>query len=62
MQMGFEIRQERQLDDGRYSLQIYREDLADYKSIDEITLPLFRLAWKQDADYDGWETFVITEQ
>lgn len=62
MQMGFEIRQERQLDDGRYSLQIYREDLADYESIDEIVLPLFRLARKQDADYDGWETLVVKEQ
>ncbi len=60
--LGFKTREERRLDDGRYSLQVYRNDRVDYNSIDDVVLTLFRLAAKHDGDYDGWETFVVRDE
>jgi uncharacterized protein (TIGR01619 family) len=45
-------------DSYKYMLQIYRVDHVDYNSINDVTLELFDLATKLDADYDGWETKV----
>jgi hypothetical protein len=42
-----------------YGLQIFRVDLPSYAAIDDVTLPLFRLAEKYEGEYDGWETVVL---
>ncbi len=42
-----------------YGVTIEREDLVDYKSIVDVTVPLFRLAQKYGGEYDGWESPVI---
>ena len=39
-----------------FVIEISRNDLVNYESIDSLVLPLFRLAKKHDGDYDGWET------
>lgn len=59
-QLGFEIRTLSDSDtDGRYLAQLWRSDIPAYNTIDDITLPLFRLAEKHGGEYDGWETFVV---
>ncbi len=60
--LGFKSREEQLMDDGRYSLQIYRNDRVDYDSIDSVVLTLFRLAEMHDGEYDGWETFVVRNE
>ena len=45
----------------RIMLQVHREDLPDYRSIDDVTMPLFRLARDHGGEYDGWETSVEKE-
>jgi regulator of RNase E activity RraB len=42
-----------------YGLQIARRDSADWDSVNEVVLQLFRLAQTYDAVYDGWETPLI---
>jgi regulator of RNase E activity RraB len=44
-----------------YGVTIERNDRVDWSSINEVTLPLFRLAREFDGDYDGWETSVEKE-
>ena len=42
-----------------YGIQIRRVDLPSYNAIDDVTLPLFRLAQEFGGEYDGWETVVL---
>ncbi len=43
-----------------YGIRIYRIDLPAYNEIDQVTLPLYRLARECGGEYDGWETLVET--
>jgi uncharacterized protein (TIGR01619 family) len=47
--------------DKPYSLHISRVDNVDLKSISKVTLELRRKAIQMNAEYDGWETFIIKE-
>jgi regulator of RNase E activity RraB len=44
-----------------HRLQLIRSDSVDQDSIDEVTLELFRFSKLFDANYDGWETFVVKD-
>jgi uncharacterized protein (TIGR01619 family) len=44
-----------------YSLQVSRTDAADPDSIDNNVLWLWDLARQHGGNYDGWETFIVTE-
>ena len=44
-----------------FSLIISRNDRADIKSINEVTLELSRLAEEYNGNYDGWETPIVKE-
>ena len=39
--------------------QLWRVDVPSYNTIDDVTLPLFRLAAEHGGNYDGWETVVL---
>ena len=58
MEMGFQTRGLTDSPDAaeRYGIQVYRVDLPSYGAIDDVTLPLFRLARACGGEYDGWET------
>jgi hypothetical protein len=44
-----------------YGARIFRVDRPGHDCIDDVTLPLHRLAAKFGGDYDGWETVVLGE-
>jgi uncharacterized protein (TIGR01619 family) len=44
-----------------YSLQISRDDKVSLSEISQVTKELRQLAKKCNGDYDGWETFLITD-
>ncbi len=44
-----------------FSLCISRDDRADLKSINKVTLKLSRLAEEYNGNYDGWETPIIED-
>jgi uncharacterized protein (TIGR01619 family) len=57
---GFELENTDQ-DSGEqpYGVKIEREDRVDFRSIDKLTLPLYRAALRHNGEYDGWECPVI---
>ena len=61
---GFKIESESKTKDKNYpyQLQISRIDFVDMESINNITIKLRKKANELNGEYDGWETFVITEQ
>jgi hypothetical protein len=62
LRLGFRVRSmsEPEKAGDRYGVRICRTDLPAPDSIDDVTLPLFKLAVELGGDYDGWETQVIT--
>lgn len=44
-----------------YKLRISRVDNVDYGSIDDLTIPLWKLATELNGEYDGWETSIEKE-
>jgi len=61
--LGFEIIQQNQVtesEDFPYQLQISRTDYVNQESIDTCTIELCRLAQQFNAEYDGWETQIIS--
>ena len=56
--LGFQVRHTSKLDEGqhRFGVQLFRVDAPSYAGIDDVTLPLFRLANDLSGKYDGWET------
>ncbi|ADE11353.1 DUF695 domain-containing protein [Sideroxydans lithotrophicus] len=62
MQLGFAVRSLSELDKGntRYVAQLWRTDIPALNTIDDVTLPLFNLAYKHGGEYDGWESIVVT--
>ncbi|MEM7161198.1 MAG: DUF695 domain-containing protein [Bacteroidota bacterium] len=61
--LGFEIEssEERQGYALPFEMLINRKDKVDINSINAISSTLRELAIKYKGDYDGWETFVLTE-
>lgn len=41
-----------------FVIEVSRNDYVNFESIDELVLPIFRMAKKFDGDYDGWETSI----
>jgi hypothetical protein len=57
---GFKIESKEMTDGAKpFQLHISRVDKVDLPSVSKLTLELRREARKYDADYDGWETFVV---
>jgi len=46
----------------QYGVRIFRVDRPGLDNIDDVTLPLYRLAAKFGGDYDGWETVVLNRK
>jgi hypothetical protein len=44
--------------EGSVRVQLRREDVPSLENIDEVVLPLYRLALRHGGSYDGWETSV----
>ncbi len=59
----FQIDSQKKVEDRAfpYQLKIWREDFVSVKNIYEITSLLQKLARRYDGEYDGWETFVVTD-
>ncbi len=47
--------------DSPFSLQLSRIDKADYQSVNEYVMNLWEKAQEFNADYDGWETFIVKD-
>jgi len=45
--------------DGAYWAQLWRSDIPSMSGIDDVTLPLFKLALDCGGSYDGWESVVV---
>jgi len=45
-----------------YCAQLDRVDRVDFRSIDSVTLPVFRAAIAHNGEYDGWECPVILRE
>ncbi len=61
--LNFEVVYQEKIDeptDYPYELQIAREDNVDLDSVNVYTIELWQLAQQCHADYDGWETQVMT--
>jgi hypothetical protein len=43
----------------RYCARLRRVDVPGFGNIDEVILPLYRLAREHGGRYDGWETFIV---
>ncbi len=61
-QLGYSVRSlsEPTGDDNRYGAHMWRVDVPAFDSIDDVTLPLFKLAAIHGGEYDGWESIVVT--
>jgi uncharacterized protein (TIGR01619 family) len=61
-ELGYKIENESEIKDSvcRFGLQITRDQSVTHDQINEAVTELFRLAKQVKADYDGWETQVIT--
>lgn len=61
LKIGFSVRELTLIAEGvnRYCARVWRNDIPDYRSIDDITLPLFHLATSYMGKYDGWESPAI---
>jgi regulator of RNase E activity RraB len=59
--MGFLTRGllEADTENDQCGIQIYRVDLPSFQNIDQVTLPLYRLARECGGEYTGWETQVL---
>jgi hypothetical protein len=55
LNLGFQVRTTSDSEKGRdsYGAQVYRIDLPSLESIDNVTLPLFKLAKETGGEYDG---------
>lgn len=62
-ELGFKIENRGKIKNANqpFKLQISRSDFVYPESINKITLELRKKALEYNGDYDGWETFVITE-
>ena len=62
LNLGFQVRTTSDPEKGRddYSARVYRVDLPSLESIDNVTMPLFKLAKETGGEYDGWETRVVS--
>ena len=58
---GFEIMEKETLSSGDspFSLQLSRIDKVDYENVNEYVMYLWQEAQQFNADYDGWETFIV---
>ena len=43
----------------RYSLQLFRNDIPDYRQVNGLFMPLWERARKFQGRYAGWETYVV---
>lgn len=61
LQLGFKLRNLDVSNKGelRYGARVWRMDIPDFDSIDEITLPLYEATLGFDGKYDGWECEVV---
>jgi len=61
--LGFRLRGNRDPEKpgDRFGVQLYRRDAPSFEGIDDVTLPLFRLAEELGGDYDGWETMAVKD-
>nr|WP_321409595.1 DUF695 domain-containing protein [uncultured Carboxylicivirga sp.] len=62
-QLGFRIESQEKIENSNlpYQLQISRTDYIHPESINKITLELRTKAQELEGEYDGWETYIITE-
>ncbi len=61
--LGFTVRDRGWTEDEEaYRVQLWREDIPQPGTIDELTLALLALALSFDGDYDGWETVLVTDE
>jgi len=64
--LGFEIKVEtenrKHSAERPFCSQISRIDNVDHNAISEVTIQLFKLSKRFDAEYDGWETQVISKE
>ncbi len=62
LKLGFRLRSliEPEEAKGSYGVHIYRTDIPALGAIDEVTLPLFKLAVELGGDYDGWGSPLVT--
>lgn len=61
LQLGFQLRNVdiSNRSDLRHVARVWRLDIPDFDSINEITLPLYEAALEYDGEYDGWECEVV---
>jgi len=61
-ELGYKIENESEIKDSacRFGLQITRDQSVTHDQINDAVMELFCLAKEVEADYDGWETQVIT--
>jgi Family of unknown function (DUF695)/Regulator of ribonuclease activity B len=61
LDLGFKVRRERAPEEAGagYGVQVYSVDLPSFENIDQITLPLHRVANEVGGSYDGWESEVV---
>jgi hypothetical protein len=62
--LGYRLKQVIDIDEPKrgYRAELSRLDVPNLKTIDGITLPLYRLAKELGGVYDGWGTTVISEE
>jgi hypothetical protein len=62
--LGYRLKQVIDVDQPKpgYRVELSRLDVPNLKTIDGITLPLYRLAKELGGAYDGWGTTVIGEE
>src|SRR5215471_748473 len=62
--LGYRLKQVIDVDQPKpgYRVELSRLDVPNLKTIDGITLPLYRLAKELGGAYDGWGTTVISEE
>jgi len=58
---GFMLLEEKEaeIEGFEHTLKLFRKDVPEFYTIDEITLDLIALAQKHNAVYDGWECSVV---
>lgn len=60
IKLGFSIRAlTLHEDDGTFGAQVFRNDVPSMTGIDDVTVPLYRLALACGGSYDGWESVVV---
>ena len=60
VRLGFAVRAlTTREDDGKFCAQLFRSDIPSMNGIDDVTLPLYKLAQECGGNYDGWESVVV---